>query len=91
MTIFCKFPDEAAFRAAAAAAGIAEEQTTLDDGTAIDVIGTLYTPVVLAADGETILSGGAPSPGWHVNLAGTLPAGLEQYLITPLHPQRIFA
>lgn len=90
-TTFLRFVDEAAFLAALAAVGITEEQTTLADGTAIDVIGTLHEPVILADDGETVLSGGALSPGWHVNLAGTLPVGWEEYLVTPLHPQRIFA
>jgi hypothetical protein len=90
-TTFLKFPDESAYLAAAAAAGIDAEQTTLADGTALDVIGPLYTPVVLAADGETILSGGELLPGWHVNLAGALPAGWDAYVISPTHPQRIFA
>lgn len=90
-TIFCKFPDAATYLAAAVAAGIEEGQTTLADGTALDVIGLLYEPVVLAEDGETILSGGQPAAGWHVNLAGILPDGWEEYTVTPAHPQRLFA
>ena len=58
---------------------------------ALDVVGTItrggeYDPET----GEVIV---APDvlDGWHVNFAGTLPDGWDDFLVTPADPYRVFA
>jgi hypothetical protein len=58
---------------------------------AIDCIGTItrggeYDPET----GDVIV---APTvlDGWHVNFAGTLPDGWDEYVVEPIEPARIFA
>jgi hypothetical protein len=65
--------------------------TAYTHGHAIDVVGTItrggeYDPET----GDVIV---APEvlDGWHVNFAGTLPDGWEQFLVTPADPYRVFA
>lgn len=56
----------------------------------LDIIGTIYTPVVFDEDDIDIVSGGEPLPGYHVN---SIPAvdGWEDYLVTPATKRRVFA
>jgi hypothetical protein len=99
MTHFLRFPDESAWTAAATAAGFFSEpdedgNTTLAAYThdrAIDVVGTItrggeYDPEI----GDVIV---APEvlDGWHVNFAGVLPDGWDDYLVEPANPYRVFA
>jgi hypothetical protein len=99
MTHFLRFPDESAWTAAATAAGFFSEpdedgNTTLAAYTndhAIDVVGTItrggeYDPET----GDVIV---APEvlDGWHVNFAGVLPDGWDEFLVTPADPYRVFA
>jgi hypothetical protein len=90
---FLRFPDESAWTAAATEAGflIGDTLTAYTHDHAIDVVGTIirggeYNPET----GEVIV---APTvlDGWHVNFAGALPDGWEEFLVTPADPYRVFA
>ena len=93
MTHFLRFTDADAWTAAATEAGflIDDTLTAYTHGHAIDVVGTItrggeYDPET----GDVIV---APEvlDGWHVNYAGALPDGWEEYVVTPQHPYRVFA
>ena len=90
---FLRFPDESAWTAAATEAGflIDDTLTAYTHGHAIDVVGTItrggeYDPET----GDVIV---APEvlDGWHVNFAGELPDGWDDYLVEPANPYRVFA
>jgi hypothetical protein len=90
---FLRFPDESTWTAAATEAGFLIDDTLIayTHGHAIDVVGTItrggeYDPET----GDVIV---APTvlDGWHVNFAGTLPDGWEEFLVTPADPYRVFA
>jgi hypothetical protein len=93
MTQFLRFPDADAWLAAASEAGFITDDTLLayTHGHAIDVVGTItrggeYDPET----GDVIV---APTvlAGFHVNLAGDLPTGWEEFLVAPEQPYRVFA
>jgi hypothetical protein len=94
MTHFFRFPDEATGTAALDAAGLLTEDgdyITASHTHALDVVGTItrggeYDPET----GDVIV---APTvlDGWHVNFAGTLPDGWDEFLVTPADPYRVFA
>jgi hypothetical protein len=90
---FLRFPDESAWTAAATEAGflIDDTLTAYTHGHAIDVVGTItrggeYDPET----GDVIV---APTvlDGWHVNFAGVLPDGWDEFVVTPAAPYRVFA
>ena len=90
---FLRFPDESTWIAAATEAGflIDDTLTAYTHGHAIDVVGTIirggeYDPET----GDVII---APTvlDGWHVNFAGDLLQGWDEYLVTPANPYRVFA
>ena len=90
---FLRFPDESTWIAAATEAGFITDDTlaAYTHDRAIDVVGTItrggeYDPET----GEVIV---APEvlDGWHVNFAGALPDGWEEYVVSPEHPARVFA
>ncbi len=90
---FLRFPDKQAWTAAATEAGflIDDTLTAYTHGHAIDVVGTItrggeYDPET----GDVIV---APEvlDGWHVNFAGTLPDGWDDYLVKTANPYRVFA
>jgi hypothetical protein len=90
---FLRFPDESAWIKAATEAGflIDDTLTAYTHGHAIDVVGTItrggeYDPET----GEVIV---APTvlDGWHVNFAGVLPDGWDEFVVEPAAPYRVFA
>jgi hypothetical protein len=93
MTHFLRFTDADAWTAAATDAGflIDDTLTAYTHGHAIDVVGTItrggeYDPET----GDVIV---APEvlDGWHINFAGELPDGWDDYLVEPANPYRVFA
>jgi hypothetical protein len=90
---YLRFPDESAWTAAATEAGflIDDTLTAYTHDRAIDCIGKIarggeYDPET----GDVIV---APTvlDGWHVNFAGELPDGWDDYLVEPANPYRVFA
>ena len=76
MTHFLRFPDESAWTAAATEAGFLIDDTL-----------TAYTH-----DRAIDVVGEIPElDGWHVNFAGELPDGWEQYAVSPANPVRAWA
>ena len=76
MTHFLRFPDESAWTAAATEAGFLIDDTL-----------TAYTH-----DRAIDVVGEIPElDGWHVNFAGELPDGWEQYAVSPEQPVRVWA
>jgi hypothetical protein len=98
MTYFLRFPNESAWTSAATAAGFFSEpdedgNTTLAAYTndrAIDVVGTITRGGKYGEDGKVLVK---PTilPGFHINFAGTLPDGWDDYLVEPANPYRVFA
>lgn len=94
MTTFLRFPDQLEFRIKAAQAGMLDPDNNLILAThayACDEVGTIVRGG--AWDPET---GEAITPpvlleGWHVNYAGPLPEGWEQYAVHPQSPVRVWA
>jgi hypothetical protein len=93
MTQFLRFPDEEAWLTAAAEAGFIVDDTLVayTHDRAIDVIGKIsrggeYDPET----GDVIV---APTvlAGFHVNFAGVLPEGWDEFVVTPAAPYRVFA
>ena len=93
--MFCyRFQSRAQFRTLAAAEGLVtadNELITASHTHAIDEVGTItrggeYDPET----GDVIV---APTvlDGWHVNFAGTLPDGWDEYVVSPEHPARVWA
>jgi hypothetical protein len=90
---FFRFPDEATGMAALDAAGLLTEDgdpLTASHTHALDVIGTIFIGGEYDDEGEVLVP---PTllDGWHINLAGDLPKGWEQYVVRPEHPVRVFA
>ena len=89
---FLRFPDESAWTAAATEAGflIDDTLTAYTHGHAIDVVGTITRGGEYDEDGKVLVK---PTvlPGFHVNFAGVLPDGWDDYLVEPANPYRVFA
>ena len=89
---FLRFPNEQAWTAAATEAGflIDDTLTAYTHGHAIDVVGTITRGGEYDEDGKVLVK---PTvlPGFHVNFAGVLPDGWDQYLVNPANPYRVFA
>ena len=90
---FLRFPDESTWTAAATEAGyiVDDALAAYTHDRAIDMVGKItrggeYDPET----GEVIV---APTvlDGWHVNFAGELPDGWDEFLVTPNDPYRVFA
>jgi hypothetical protein len=87
---FLRFPNAYAWTAAAIEAGFITDDTlaAYTHDRAIDVVGIItrggeYDPET----GDVIV---APEvlDGWHINFAGELPDGWEQYVVEPANPIR---
>ena len=90
---FLRFPDESDWTAAATEAEFITDDTltAYTHDSAIDILGAItrggeYDPET----GEVII---APEvlDGWHVNFAGELPDGWEEYVVSPENPVRVWA
>jgi hypothetical protein len=89
---FLRFPDADAWTAAATEAGflIDDTLTAYTHGHAIDVVGTITRGGEYDEDGKVLVKP-TTLPGFHVNFAGTLPDGWDDYLVEPANPYRVFA
>ena len=89
---FLRFSDESAWTAAATEAGflIDDTLTAYTHGHAIDVVGTITRGGEYDEDGKVLVKP-TTLPGFHVNFAGTLPDGWDEFLVTPADPYRVFA
>ena len=76
MTYFLRFPDEFTWTAAATEAGF-----IVDDALAAYTHDRAIDVVGTITDLD----------GWHVNFAGELPDGWDEFLVTPNNPYRVFA
>ena len=90
---FFRFADAAVGMAALDDAGLLDEDQnpiTASHNHALDVIGTISRGGEWDEEGNVITE---PTvlDGWHVNYVGELPAGWEQYAVTPEQPYRVFA
>jgi hypothetical protein len=96
---FLRFPDESAWTAAATEAGFFSEpdedgNTTLAAYTndhAIDVVGTITRGGECDPETGDVIVAPEVLDGWHVNFAGVLPDGWDEFLVTPADPYRVFA
>lgn len=55
----------------------------------MDIIGTIYTPAVLDAEGNVVTEPQA-IPGWHINAPAEV-EGWEAYQVFPETPMRVYA
>jgi hypothetical protein len=92
MTHFLRFTDADAWTAAATEAGflIDDTLTAYTHGHAIDVVGTITRGGEYDEDNKVLVKP-TTLPGFHVNFAGTLPDGWDDYLVEPANPYRVFA
>jgi hypothetical protein len=95
---FFRFPDEATGMAALEAAGFT---TTDEDGNttivtashdwALDVVGIINKGGEYDPETGEVITSSTLLDGWHVNLAGDLPKGWEEYVVRPKQPVRVWA
>jgi hypothetical protein len=90
---FLRFPDESAWTSAATEAGffIDDTLTAYTHGHAIDVVGTITRGGEYDPETGDVIVVPTVLDGWHVNFAGTLPDGWDDYLVEPANPYRVFA
>ena len=92
MTQFLRFPDESTWLTAATDAGLIIDDTlaAYTHDHAIDVVGAIIRGGEYDEEGAVIV---APTvlAGWHVNFAGELPDGWDEFVVTPVEPYRVFA
>ena len=89
---FLRFPNESTWTTAATEAGflIDDTLTAYTHGHAIDVVGTITRGGEYDEDGKVLVKP-TTLPGFHVNFAGELPDGWDDYLVEPANPYRVFA
>ena len=92
MTQFLRFPDEETWTAAASEAGFMVDGALVayTHDRAIDVVGEIIRGGEYDDEGAVIV---APTvlPGFHVNFAGVLPSGWDEFAVSPIEPYRVFA
>ena len=76
MTYYLRFPDADAWTAAATEAGFITDDTL-----------TAYTH----DSAIDVVGKISELDGWHVNFAGELPDGWEEYVVSPENPVRVWA
>ena len=92
MTHFLRFTNKSAWTVAATEAGflIDDTLTAYTHGRAIDVVGTITRGGEYGENGKVLVKP-TTLPGFHVNFAGVLPDGWDEFLVTPADPYRVFA
>jgi hypothetical protein len=93
MTHFIRFPDAETGMNALDDAGLLDDDQqfiTASHNRALDVIGQISRGGEWDEEGNVIT---APTvlDGWHVNYAGELPEGWEEYRVEPQNPMRVWA
>jgi hypothetical protein len=90
---FLRFPDADAWTAAATEAGflIDDTLTAYTHGHAIDVVGQITRGGKYDPETGDVITPPEVLPGFHVNFAGGLPDGWDEFLVTPAAPYRVFA
>ena len=93
MTQFLRFPDADAWTAAATAAGFITDDTlaAYTHDRAIDVVGTITRGGEYDPETGDIIVAPTVLAGFHVNFAGVLPSGWEEFFVSPKQPYRVFA
>jgi hypothetical protein len=92
MTYYLKFPNEKTAKQLLEKAGFLDEDKNIISCThdyAIDVVGVITEGGECDEEGNVITQPITLS-GWHINYVGELPVELEQYLVTPENPVRVF-
>jgi hypothetical protein len=90
---FLRFPDESAWTEAATEAGFITDDTlaAYTHDRAIDVVGTITRGGEYDTETGDVIVAPTVLDGWHVNFAGVLPDGWDEFLVTPAAPYRMFA
>jgi hypothetical protein len=93
MTQFLRFPDADTWLTAASEAGFMADDTLLayTHDHAIDVVGTITRGGEYDAETGAVIVAPTVLAGFHVNIAGDLPPGWEEFLVAPNNPYRVFA
>ena len=92
MTHFMRFPDAETGMKALDDAGLLDDDQqfiTASHNHALDVIGTIFSGGEWALD-DSVITPPSVLDGWHVNYAGELPEGWEQYVVQPINPVRVW-
>ena len=92
MTYFLRFPDADDWLTAASEAGFMADDTLVayTHDRAIDVVGTITRGGEYDDDGKVLVKP-TTLPGFHVNFAGVLPDGWDEFVVAPEQPYRVFA
>ena len=92
MTQFLRFTNESTWLTAASEAGFITGDTlaAYTHDRAIDVVGTITRGGEYDDEGAVVV---APTvlAGFHVNFAGVLPEGWDEFVVEPAAPYRVFA
>ena len=93
MTHFLRFPDESTWTAAATEAGFIVDDTlaAYTHDRAIDVVGTITRGGEYDPETGVVIVAPEVLDGWHVNFAGELPDGWDEYVVSPEQPVRVWA
>ena len=90
---FLRFPDESAWTAAATEAGFITSDTlaAYTHTHAIDVVGTITRGGEYDQETGDVIVAPTVLAGFHVNFAGDLPDGWDEFVVEPAAPYRVFA
>ena len=93
MTHFLRFTNESAWLTAAADAGFMAGDTlaAYTHDRAIDVVGTITRGGEYDPETGAVIVAPTELAGFHVNFAGELPSGWDEFVVTPDNPYRVFA
>ena len=93
--MYCyRFQSRAQFRTLAAAEGLVtadDELITASHTFAIDEVGTITKGGEYDPETGEVITPPKVLSGWHVNFAGELPEGWEEYVVSPENPVRVWA